>query len=90
MSEKKGILSRGGISQSHVKIIAEEKTQNLSPISPPPSPSSVFCYSCLINDKISLCNDKLSLYVLQVEVRSNIFRIKLYQRRIIIVLLNLC
>ncbi|KAL3995565.1 hypothetical protein ACH3XW_26335 [Acanthocheilonema viteae] len=41
MSEKKGILSCGGSQQAHVKIIADEKAQNLQPISPPPPPSSI-------------------------------------------------
>ncbi|CAG9539438.1 unnamed protein product [Cercopithifilaria johnstoni] len=42
MSEKKGILSSGGAThKAHVKIIAEERVENLSPTSPPPSPSSI-------------------------------------------------
>ncbi|VDK82197.1 unnamed protein product [Onchocerca ochengi] len=41
MSERKGILSRGGGHKNHVKIIAEEKVQNSLPVSPPPPPSSI-------------------------------------------------
>lgn len=60
MSEKKGILSHGGSShQAHVKIIAEEKVQNPSPASPPPSPSAVNHYLSNFNYNFYLIINKL-------------------------------
>uniref|UniRef100_A0A1I7W2Z1 Uncharacterized protein n=1 Tax=Loa loa TaxID=7209 RepID=A0A1I7W2Z1_LOALO len=59
MSEKKGILSHGSSYQAHVKIIAEEKVQNPTPICPPPSPSSITAPKVNVGakDEIELLRD---------------------------------